>query len=334
MAKKEKIKQDAPKSEVVEDEQAKLSASLQVTELNQPESLDSFNEKIENSRQDFYKTYNNQKKMSNILIPVVGVLMAGSLILFLGIKEQWGKILGGVIIGVTLVGMIVYFILTKNKLPNKSRDYISNFVVISDNYVFGDQEYKEPKVLIQKRFALSEFLPDRVYKDIIDIASRNIVEFSYKEHNIQVGEVALYKQGLKRNQKALLFIGKYMSFTNDYHFEDRYIVNIRGKDDVDLPNDIEDLVILKEQNRFAVYGKEGAKFEKDLGKDVIDALLSIDCHNSLLNVNIVFWAGHTAIYMSYDDGVVAIPLDKKLNTAAYQQLKKNIKEILSILIDK
>lgn len=334
MAKKEKVNQEETKVEIVEDEQKKLDASLQTTELNELETLDSFNEKLEASRQDFYKAYNNQKRMSNILIPVVGILMAGSLILFLGISEQWGKILGGVIIGVTLLGMVVYFIFTRNKLPNKSRDYISNFVVLSGNYVFSDKEYVSPKVLVQKRFATSEFLPDRVYKDIIDIASRNIVEFTYKEHDIQVGEVALYKQGAKRNQRGLLFVGKYMSFVNDYHFEDRYIINIRGKDDVDLPNDIDDLVVLKEQNRFVVYGKEGANFEKDLGKDLIQDLLSVDCHNSLLNVNVVLWAGHTAVYMSYDDSIVAIPLDKKLNTSAYQQLKKNIKELLSILIDK
>ena len=334
MAKKEK----AVKAEVVEsspeEDKAKLDASLQVTELNKPETLDSFSEKIEANRQDFFKAYNSSKRLSNIMIPVVGILMAGSLIMFLAVKEQWGKIVGGVIIGATLVGMVVFFFLNRNKLPNKSKEYISDFVTLSDNYVFSDQEYKDARVSIQKRYALSDFLPDRVYKDIVDIASRNIVDFCYKDHNIQVGEAALYKQGAKKHQKAILFVGKYMSFANDYHFEDRYIINIRGKDDVDLPNDFEDLRILREQNRFVVYGKDGASIEKDLGKKVINDLLSIECHGSLLNVNIVIWAGRTSVYLSYDDSIVAIPLDKKLNSAAYQQLKKNIKELLSILIDK
>lgn len=334
MMKKKKEQQVEEKVLSPEEEQKKLDASLKVTELNEPETLNSFAEKIEKSREQFFKTYNSAKRRSNILIPLVGVLMAGSLILFLGVKESWGKILGGVIIGVTLVGMIIYFIFNKNKLPNTSRDYISNFVTVSDNYVFNDKDYVSPKALIEKRYALADFLPDRVYKDIVDIASRNIVEFSYKDHNISCGEAALYKQGEKRHQKALLFVGKYMSFTNDFHFEDRYIINIRGKDNADSPNDIDDLVTLKEQNRFAIYGKDGANYEKDLGKRLVSDLMSIDCHNSLLNVNIVIWAGHTAVYMSYDDGIVAIPLDKSLNTSAYQQLKKNIKEILSIFIDK
>ena len=92
--------------------------------------------------------------------------------------------------------------------------------------------------------------------------------------------------------------------------------------------------VLKEQNNFAIYGKEGANFTKDLGKEVINNLMSIDVKDSLLNVNIVVWAGHTAAYLSYDDSIVAIPLDKKLNSAAYQQLKKNIYDILDILLEK
>ena len=333
MAKSKKVE----KAKVVvvnEDEERKLAESLETVELKDPETLESFYQKLEANRSDFYKAYNSQRKISNILMPVAGIAMAGSLVLFVGIKELWGKIAGGVLIGVTLVGMIVYYILTRNKLPNKSKQYIRNFALLSDNYVFNHQDYSNKKALLKKHYALSDFIPDRVYKNIIDLASRNIVEVDYKGHAVQVGEAALYKQGAKKHQKALLFVGKYMSFANDYHFEDRYIINIKGDKATDLPDDIDDLVVLKEQNRFVVYGKEGAKSEKDLGKDVINDLMSIDCKNSLFNVNVVVWAGHTAVYLSYDDGIVSIPLDKSLDQAAYQQLKQNILQVLEIFLSK
>ena len=333
MAKSKKVE----KAKVVvvnEDEERKLAESLETVELKNPETLESFYQKLEANRSDFYKAYNSQRKISNILMPVAGIAMAGSLVLFVGIKELWGKIAGGVLIGVTLVGMIVYYILTRNKLPNKSKQYIRNFALLSDNYVFNHQDYSNKKALLKKHYALSDFIPDRVYKNIIDLASRNIVEVEYKGHAVQVGEAALYKQGAKKHQKALLFVGKYMSFANDYHFEDRYIINIKGDKATDLPDDIDDLVVLKEQNRFVVYGKEGAKPEKDLGKDVINDLMSIDCKNSLFNVNVVVWAGHTAVYLSYDDGIVSIPLDKSLDQAAYQQLKQNILQVLEIFLSK
>ena len=325
-----------PNQEVEEkdpiEEQKKLDESLDTAELNEPESIETFSEKLEAQRQDFYKTYNGQRRLSNILLPIAGLLMAGSFILFLGVKEQWGKITGGCLIGATLVGMILFFIFTRNKLPNKSKEYIRNFALLSDNYVFSSQDIKNARVLLKKRYAIADFVPDRVYKDCIDIASRNIVEFEYKEHFVNVGELALYKQGAKRNQRALLFVGKYMSFTNDYHFEDRYIINISSSKQTDLPNDIEDLVALKQQNQFAIYGKEGANPEKDLSKEVINNLKEINCGGALLNVNIVLWAGRTAVYLSYDDGIVSIPLDKKLNSDAFAQLKKNILDILEILV--
>ena len=328
----QKVEKKQEKAIILEDEEKKLEESLDTVELNQPETIDSFNEKLEANRTDFYKLYNRQRKLSNILMPVAGLLMAGSLVLFVAIQEMWSKILGGCIIGATLVGMIVYYILNRNKLPNKSKEYIRNFALLSDNYVFDGPEIKNARVQLKKRYATAEFLPDRVYKDIIDIASRNIVEFEYKDHNISVGEVALYKQGQKKHQKSLLFVGKYMSFVNDYHFEDRYIINISGDKNVDFPTDVEDLVVLKEQNKFRIYGKEGAKFEKDIGKEVIRDLFDIDCKGSLLNINIVLWAGHTAVYLSYDDGIVAIPLDKKLDVEAYKVLKRNIADILEALI--
>ena len=320
------------KAVIVEDEQKSLDESLETVELNEPETIDSFYEKLEALRADFYKTYNGQRRTSNILMPVAGLLMAGSLVLFVGVKEQWGKIVGGVLIGVTLIGMIVYFILTRNKLPNKSKNYIRSFALLSDNYVFDHQEIKNAKVLLKKRYAIADFLPDRVYKDIVDIASRNIVEFEYKNHNVSVGELALYKNGAKRNQRVLLFVGKYMTFANDYHFEDRYIITISGEKNMDLPTDVEDLVVLKEQNNFKIYGREGSHIEKDISKEIIDNLKSIECTGSLLNVNIVIWAGHTSVYLSYDDGIVSIPLDKKLNSDSYKQLKKNVLDILEIFV--
>lgn len=328
----QKVEKKQEKAVVIEDEEKKLEESLDTVELKEPETIDSFYEKLEANRSDFYKLYNRQRRTSNILMPVAGVLMAGSLILFIAVQELWSKILGGCIIGATLIGMIVYYILTRNKLPDKSKEYIRNFALLSDNYVFDGQEINKARVQLKKRYAIAEFLPDRVYKDVVDIASRNIVDFEYKNHNVTVGEVALYKQGAKKHQKALLFVGKYMSLTNDFHFEDRYIINISGEKNTDLPTDIEDLVVLKEQNRFRIYGKEGAKFEKDLGKELIRDLMDIDCNGSLLNVNVVVWAGHTAAYLSYDDGIVAIPLDKKLDVEAYKVLKRNIADLLKALI--
>lgn len=329
------IKEEKVEVSITENnEDPKLAESLDTVDLNEPETLDSFSKKIEESRQEFFAVYKKQRRWSNILMPVVSAAMVASIVLFVGVNALWGKITGGCIIGAAFIGMVVFYIVTRNKLPNKSKDYIRNFALVSDNYVFSGHEIKNASVSLKKRYAISEFLPDRVYKDIADIASRNIVKFDYKDHHVTCGELALYKRGARRNQKPILFIGKYLNFTNDFHFEDRYIVTIKGEKDVDLPTDIDDLVILKEQNRFVVYGKEGADVEKDLGKDLLNDLKSIDCRNCLYNVNIVIWAGRTSAYLSYDDSICAIPLDKEIDAKSYQQLKKNVGEVLQIFFAK
>ena len=118
--KKKEVVEQAPLTP--EQEQQKLETSLDVINLSQDETIESFSEKVEKGRDEFYSTFSKQRKISNFLIPIVGLIMAGSLVLFLAVKDTWGKILGGVLIGVTLVGMVVFYILTKNKLPNKSQE--------------------------------------------------------------------------------------------------------------------------------------------------------------------------------------------------------------------
>ena len=49
-------------------------------------------------------------------------------------------------------------------------------------------------------------------------------------------------------------------------------------------------------------------------------------------MNIVLWAGHTSVYMSYDDSIVAIPFDKEINIGSYNQLKKNINDVCEICL--
>ena len=315
-----------------EEEQARLEKSLDVITLTKNESEVPFNEAVENERKNIFTTYRKTRTINNIIMFVVVAIVIASMILFTQVAD-WGKIAGGVAMGAALVFMIVYYILTRNKFPDTTKKYIRFFMETTDNYIFDIEDMYDQKLIFEKRYSNAEALGDRIYKDVIDTASRNIVEGTYKEKPFQCGEYALYKAGAKRGQKTVLFVGKYLTLENKFHFEDRYVIRITGEKETDNPNDIEDLVALSEQNRFFIYGKEGAKFEKDLGKDLIENLKSIECVGALLNVNIVFWAGKTSIYLSYDDSVVAIPFDHEINVASYQQVKKNISDLLQILVD-
>ena len=313
-----------------EEDKKKLNESLDTIELKKTNDEKPFGEAIEEERGNIFKIYKKTRVKNNIIMVATVAIFAAATILIMR-QELWGKIVGGVALGGVVIFLLIHYLLTKNLFPDTTKKYIRFFMVNSDNYVLENSEINEAKLLFEKRYAVADVLADRVYKDVIDSASRNIIEAKYKENPFQFGELALYKAGAKRYQKSVIFVGKYLSFENKLHFKDRYIVNIKGEKDIDVPNDIEDLKVLCEQNRFVIYGPEGADYEKDLGKELIENLKSIECVGSLLNVNIVFWAGHTSAYLSYDDKIVAIPFDHAVEVEPYNQLKKNLNEILEIL---
>ena len=332
--KKKAKKVEEAKTATPEEDNKKLEDSLGVINLKDVEENElPFNEAVEEKRKNIFVTYRKARSRNNIImVAVVAVFIASMVLMVNENTKSWGTITGGCLIGATLLFLIVNYILTRNLFPNTTKNYIKFFMTTVDKYVFFGKNMEDQKLFYEKRYAIADVLVDRCYKDVIDCASRNIVEFSYKEKHVQCGELALYKQGVKKHQKQVIFVGKYLVFDNDLHFEDRYIINIKGSNPTDLPNDIEDLEVLKEQNRFTIYGKKGSNPEKDLGKDFLNNLKSIDCSAALLNVNIVVWAGHTFAYMSYDDSIVAIPFDNEINTGSYNQLKKNIADICEIVL--
>ena len=333
MAKKKEAKNEELNVEVVspEEDQKKLEASLDVIQLCREKSEVRFDEAVEKERHNIFTTYKKARTKNNIIMAITVIIMIVSFVLMVQFPT-WGPIAGGVAIGVTVVFLLVHYILTKNLFPNTTKNYIRFFMETSDNFVFDIPDVHDQKLYYEKRYAIADSLSDRAFKDVVDIASRNIVTGTYKEKPFECGELALYRAGAKKYQKEVMFVGKYLTFENKLHFEDRYIIQIKGDKETDKPNDIDDLAVLLEQNRFVIYGKEGAKFEKDLGKELLNNLKAIDCVNALLNVSIVLWAGHTAVYLSYDDSIAAIPFDHAIKPESYHQLKKNITDVLEILL--
>lgn len=314
---------------VIKEENKEVQTTI--IEIEQGEKENPFNEVIEKERHGLFALYRKTSRFNTILmVLVVSIFIAAFLIMG---QEGWGPIVAWILIGATLVGLVVYYVFTRKLYPNASKNYFQVFWKATNDYVFSSKDFKNCKIDTNEKYVLSDVISDRVYTGVIDTASRNIVHGEYKKHTFELGELAFYKAGAKKGMREVIFVGRHLSLTNDYHFEGRYIINIKGEKKLDLPNDVSDLKELITLNNFTVYGPEGADPEKDLGKDLIENLKTIECVGCLLNVNIVFWAGHTAAYISYDDDIVAIPFEKELNVSSYEQYKKNIRDLFKILVD-
>ena len=292
-----------------------------------------FDEVIEAERQNIFKVYRSSTKRNNIIMAVVVAVFIGSFIL-IAQKQVWATVLGWVLVGSTLLGLVIYYLLTRNKYPNTSKKYFRTFWTASNNYLFDQEGFEKCEINLNEKYQLADVVADRVYKEVVDIASRNIVRGEYNGQTFAFGELAFYKLGQRKNAREVVFVGRHLALANSLHFEDHYIVNIKGEKNLDLPTDVDDLTKLIEEGDFIVYGPEGANPEKDLGKDTLKALKAWKVKEPLVNINVAFWAGRTAAYLSYDDNVVAIPFESPINKEAYVSLRENIKDIFAILAEK
>ena len=283
-----------------------------------------YDEIIEQARLAFSKKYRAGRRNSYIAMAVVLALAVGAVIC-IGLNGLVFKILGWSLIGVGIVGMIVFYIVTRNSMPRRTKEYIDLVTKELNVRNFSNTKFTDVTTDPTEKLEVSDCISDAIYLNINNIASRNVVCGHFAGRSFRVGDCGLYTGAGK--QRASLFVGKYMTYPNDLHFEGRYIIAIKGSSAVDLPNDIEDLVPVIEEGDFIIYGRKDSKPVSDIGKDFLAKIKKIDVKDNLLNLNIVLWSGHCAAYASYSDPIMTLPFEKEFNKAANEQYAKNMVDI-------
>ena len=285
---------------------------------------------VEEKRKDLFKAYVKQRRISNILMVAVLVAIVGVMFLIMN-NNQILKIVGYCSAGALLLGMILYYVLSRKGFPNKTKDYMASVTQILRDRQFKDT-YENVSYNPEEKMVTTDFSGDGIYKEIAGTNSRNIVRMEYKGHHVLYGEVALLRPAQKRVQVPPLFVGKYISLPNELEFEGRFVIVYKNpKQPYDLPNDVDDLVALEEKEDLVVYGPEGADFRKVLGSNFVNDVRRFRLDNRLFNINIAVWAGHSAAYLSYDDAVMAIPFDKPFDYEGFEQSCKDVDSIVKLL---
>ncbi|MBO6262311.1 MAG: hypothetical protein J6N95_06890 [Bacilli bacterium] len=307
-------------------EEKDIQENVEVTQAdNKPYQV-----KIEEARKTLFSSYTKQRRISNIIMFVVLAAIVGVMFMVMS-NIQWLKIVGYSLGGAILVGMILYYVLTRKNFPNKTKEYITMVSNILREQQFGSN-YSNIKYDLDEKFAITDFASDGVYKDATSINSRNIVRAEYKGHHVTYGEVALLRPSTRKQQVPPLFVGKYITLPNDLDFSGRFVIVMKNpKQPFDLPNAVEDLTVLEEKEDMVVYGPEGADIHKTLKGSFLTDLRRIRVDNHLFNVNVVVWGGHSAAYLSYDDAIMAIPFDKPFDQQAYDQSFADVNAIIKLL---
>ena len=283
---------------------------------------------IEEARLAFSKVIKKNRIASYIAMGVVLAFAVGSVVL-IGMAQMALKIVGWVLVGVAVVGMLVFYIVSRNIVPSATKAYIEVVNEQMNKRNFIDTQFSEASTDKKEKMDLADPISDAIYSNISNIASRNVINGKFAGRTFKVADMGLYSGAGK--QRASAFVGKYMTYPNDLHFEGRYILVFKGQVPTDLPTDINDLAVLHEGDDMLVYGKEGNKYEADLGKDFLKEIKKVSIERHLLNLNVVVWSGHSAAYASYDDKIMTLPYQENYDKEPNEQYANNLLQIYNSL---
>lgn len=273
---------------------------------------------IEDARQDLYKAYAKSRRISNIIMFAVVIAICGIMFMIIN-NNQVLKIVGYSLAGALVIGMILYYVLTRNNLPNKVKGYVPFVMRTLNEKTFSMEGFSEIKNDPEEKLQMDDLVGDGVYAEASNINSRNVVRGVYKGHHFLYAEAALLRPAQKKQQVPPLFVGRYVSVPNQMKFDGHFIFNFKNpKQPLDLPNAISDLKVLEEKEDFVVYGPENANYHDVIGNKILSQFKKLKIEGHLLNVNVVFWGGHTAVYLSYDDPILSVPFDKKFDKDGFE----------------
>ena len=317
---------------IKENEQTEVKEEAPVVE-EQPVVEKTYDRVIEDARKELYKSYTMSRRVSNILMFVVVAAIVGIMFLVIN-NNQVLKIVGYSLAGALLVGMILYYVLTRKNFPNKTKDYVTLVSKTVNAEIFKNQEFDEINSNPDEKLGLDDLVGDGVYQEATGVNSRNVVRGTYKKHHFLYAEAALTRPSTRKQQVPPLFVGKYISLPNDLKFDGRFVLVFKNpKDPLDLPNAVNDLAVLEDKDDFMVYGPEGANYHDAINNKVVSQLKKLQIGGHLLNVNVVFWSGHSAAYISYDDTIMSVPFDKPLDKAGFDQSFKDILNCFNALTE-
>ena len=307
---------------IKENEEVKVKEKFPSEE--QPVIEKSYDQVVEEARKELYKSYTMSRRISNILMFVVVGAIVGIMFLVIN-NNQVLKIVGYSLAGALLIGMILYYVLNRKRFPNKTKDYVALVSKTMNDQMFKNQEFDGITSNPDEKLAMDDLIGDGVYAEATGVNSRNVVRGTYKNHHFLYAEAALTRPSTRKQQVPPLFVGKYISVPNELKFDGRYVVVIKNpKEPLDLPNAVSDLAVLEDKDDFVLYGPEGSNYRDAIDNKVISQLKKLQIGGHLLNVNVVFWSGHSAAYISYDDTIMSVPFDKPLDKAGFDQSFKDL----------
>ena len=261
---------------------------------------------------------------------VILAISIGGMVLITG-QQAWMPIVGWCLLGLGIVAMLVFYFVNKKGFDKKTKEYIEFVNATMNKATFADAAFSDIQVTDGK-IEVDGVAGNGVYTNIVRVASRNIINGKYDDISFKFAEAALFKREEgKKQPTTAAFVGKYFEAENSIKFGGNIVINISREEVVDAPNALGARATLYTDGGLTVYGDEGCDFRSIIGEKFLGGLKKIKAENHLLNLALSIWEGHTFVFMSYDDDVIALPFDKPCKPEAFNSFVVDLKKVFNVI---
>ncbi|HOC80882.1 MAG TPA: hypothetical protein PKK21_03310 [Bacilli bacterium] len=272
---------------------------------------------IEAAREIFLKQYKVQNIVKWIVsVAALALIIVGWLV-FLDISVY--LTIGTV--GASLLLILLYNFFIKRYLNDKMKIYFDAFYKNTTDFIFEGADYADVEFKVESKIEPVQFTENEIYKDVVQVGSRNLTTYKYKGMPISVCDAAGQTKGAK--QLVPVFVGKYFMAENSYDHDEPIIVYLKGNEKSLPPTNVEHLNVISDDKQVAVYSNN-ADALKYLNKKVMTALKKISTDDVLIDVAIAIRKGKTFVCAGYDDVLMVLPLEKPFNPKATRSYKDDL----------
>ncbi|MFA5422018.1 MAG: hypothetical protein WC344_04510 [Bacilli bacterium] len=275
---------------------------------------------IEAARTIFLKQYKLQNYVKWLVsFGALALIVVGWLVL-LPIKTY----LAIIAIGVSLAMILAYNFFIRRYLNGKMKTYFEIFYKNTTEFVFEGEKYTEVNFNVEGKIEPVQFTENNIYKDVIQVGSRNLTTYKYDGMPISVCDAAGQTKGAK--QLVPVFVGKYFMAENSYDGEEPIVIYLKGNAKSLPPTNVADLTVVSDDGTMGIYSnsRDALKF---VNKKVQVALRKIETDDILIDVAIAIQKGKTFVCAGYDDILMVLPLEKPFNPKATRSYKDDLSAI-------
>lgn len=222
---------------------------------------------------------------------------------------------------ITLGGIITYALLMKRSIKKRMSHYFNKYYVNTSKYVFNDKNYSSHKLQKPDKIAKVQFDENYLFKDVAELGSRGLIDFTYKDRKCMVCDCAAQVKDSKRIYP--IYVGKYLVGPAKYDGDERIVVYVKGDERAIFPNNLEGLELVLETDNFNVYSNN-KNWKKVINATVVKKLNSFKTGSHLVDISISIYGGHTYVCLGYDDPIMVLPFEHAFDPSPINEYKKEL----------